>query len=193
MSDTGPFYEFVFRGLLADQALDRAGRPPRFSVDSNLADIAEALSLELLDPSFLDDARRMAVVYAAIAAFEGSARRFIAKVMLDEHGSTWWENRVSTKIRNFAESRRIDEEKTRWHGKRGDRPLDYTELGMLVDIVQQNWTDFEPYVRRVDWATAIFAAVERSRNVIMHSGTLDIEDIERLGISMRDWLKQVGP
>jgi len=161
-------------------------------VDSSVADVADALSLELLDPSLLEEARRMAVVYAAIAAFEGSARRFIAKVLLDEHGSNWWEERVSERIRRFAQTRREDEEKTRWHGRRGDSLLDYTELGNLVDIVQQNWTDFEPYVRRMDWASAIFGVVERSRNVIMHSGVLDIEDIERLGISMRDWLKQVG-
>jgi hypothetical protein len=44
----------------------------------------------------------------------------------------------------------------------------------------------------VEWATSIFASIERSRNVIMHSGVLDIEDVERLGINIRDWIKQVG-
>ena len=43
-----------------------------------------------------------------------------------------------------------------------------------------------------DWAAAIFDVIERSRNVIMHSGVLDKEDIQRLGINIRDWIKQVG-
>jgi hypothetical protein len=27
---------------------------------------------------------------------------------------------------------------------------------------------------------------------IMHSGTLDLADIERLGMNMRDWIRQIG-
>lgn len=75
---------------------------------------------------------------------------------------------------------------------RGGSLLDYTELGHLVNIIQNNWTDFEAHVRRVDWATSIFGSIERSRNVIMHSGNLDIEDVERVGMNIRDWVKQVG-
>ncbi len=34
--------------------------------------------------------------------------------------------------------------------------------------------------------------IERSRNVIMHSGNLQGPDVERVGILIRDWIKQVG-
>jgi len=134
----------------------------------------------------------MAAVYAAIAAFEISARRFITKVLLESHGDDWWDKGVSDKIRTFALSRRDEEEKTRWHGRRGTELLDYVEMGHLVNIIQQNWSAFEDYIPRMDWATAIFGGIERSRNVIMHSGFLDIEDIERVGMHIRDWAKQVG-
>jgi hypothetical protein len=43
-----------------------------------------------------------------------------------------------------------------------------------------------------DWARGIFDAIERSRNAIMHSGVLDPEDIERVGVNLRDWIRQVG-
>ncbi len=190
--DPGRLYEFVFRGQLTDAALDRSGRLPRFAVDEGMEDIAAALSLELLEQEYVDPARRMAVVYTAIAAFENSVRHFISKVLLDAHGEKWWELTVSENIRKAADSRRDDEQRAKWHGLRGAHPLNYTELGHLVNIMQQSWVDFEPYVRRIDWATSIFGALERSRNVIMHSGTLDIEDVERVGIHMRDWIKQVG-
>lgn len=185
-------YEFVMRGLLTEEALDRAGRQNRHLIDSSVEEIALALNYDLLDPDELDVGRQMGVVYAAITAFERSARRFVSKVLQGEHGESWWEDCVSEKIRKFADSRRAEENKVKWHGTRGDDPLTYTEMAHLVNIIQQNWTDFEPHIRRLDWATSIFGTIERSRNVIMHSGVLDIEDVERVGMTIRDWVKQVG-
>jgi hypothetical protein len=187
----GRLYEFVYRGILTDEALDRAGRKSG-PAELTAQEVAEALSVDLLDPDVLVATARMAAVYAAIAAFEISARRFITKVLLEAHGEDWWNQGVSEKIRTFAASRRDDEEKTRWHGRRGTELLDYVEMGHLVNIIQQNWGAFEDYIPRVDWATAIFGGIERSRNVIMHSGFLDMEDIERVGMHVRDWAKQVG-
>jgi hypothetical protein len=65
-------------------------------------------------------------------------------------------------------------------------------LSNLLAIMRNNWVEFEPYIGNIEWAANIFDAIERSRNVIMHSGVLDKEDIERLGIYIRDWIKQVG-
>ncbi|MGC3994855.1 MAG: Swt1 family HEPN domain-containing protein [Propionicimonas sp.] len=192
MSATDGLYDFVYRAMLTEEALDSAGRNRR-SVDAAQSQaIAEALSLELLEVEDLEGARQMAIVYTAIAAFESSARRFVTRVLMDAFGEEWWEKGVSEKIRKFAESRRDEEEKTKWHGVRGDSLLDYTELGHIPNILQQNWDLFEPYVRRIDWATSLFATLERSRNVIMHSGSLALPDVERVGMSMRDWNKQVG-
>ena len=187
-----PLYEFVYRGLLSEESLDRAGRQPKLVVGRSSSELLESLNYDLLDPEDLAIATQMSVVYAAITAFERSARRFVKKVLQGEYGGDWWNLRVSESIRKFADSRREEENKVKWHGTRGDEPLTYTEMGQLAKIIQQNWGDFEPHVRRIDWATSIFATIERSRNVIMHSGTLDLEDIERLGMNIRDWIKQVG-
>jgi hypothetical protein len=165
---------------------------PRHLVEESLTEIASALNYDLLDPDELAASASMASVYAAITAFERSARRFIAKVLQSEHGENWWTECVSGSIRTFAESRREQENSVKWHGTRGDDLLTYTEMDHLVRVIQQNWADFEPHVRRMDWATSIFGTIERSRNVIMHSGTLAIEDIERVGMNIRDWVKQVG-
>jgi hypothetical protein len=179
-------YDFVYRGLLTDEALDYAGRRSTTHLDHELPELADALNYELLDADELDVGTKMGVVYAAITAFERSARRFVARVLQNEHGEDWWEQCVSKNIRDFAESRREEENTIKWHGTRGDDPLTFTELSHLPKIIQQNWDDFEPYMRRIDWATALFSTV------IMHSGTLDIEDIERLGMNIRDWVKQIG-
>lgn len=44
----------------------------------------------------------------------------------------------------------------------------------------------------LEWAKQIFTTLEKSRNVIMHSGELGERDIERIGINIRDWISQVG-
>lgn len=113
-------------------------------------------------------------------------------VLLDEVGDDWWEQAVSEKIRKKAEGRREDELATKWHAQRGDDLLTYTDLADLANIMANRADVFLPYVRSVEWVKAVFQVVERSRNVIMHSGTLDDEDIARVGINIRDWVKQVG-
>ncbi len=191
MSANRPLYDFVFRGQLAEEALDAAGRLHPHALSASESEITAALSFELFDPDMLASAQSMSIVYAAIAAFEHSARKFIERVLLDAFGEEW-QTKISTSIRTFAEGRRDEEERTKWHSVRGTDLLGYTELKHLPQIITQHWSLFEPWVRSQQWATSIFTTIERSRNVIMHSGTLDLPDVERIGIAMRDWHKQVG-
>ena len=85
-----------------------------------------------------------------------------------------------------------DEEKIKWHTQRGDSMINYIEFGDLVSIMQQNFDVFEVYIISIDWARQIIQTLERSRNVIMHSGVLGRKDIERIGTNIRDWISQVG-
>ena len=56
----------------------------------------------------------------------------------------------------------------------------------------QNWQRFEVHLQSQEWVKQILKSLERSRNVIMHSGELSAEDVERVGSSIRDWVRQVG-
>jgi hypothetical protein len=185
-------YQFVFRGLLTQEALDRAGRKHRSHGSELDAKIAETLPLDLLDDEKVANAKRMATVYTAIAAFENAVRELIAGVLLEEHGENWWVACVSEKIRVRADSLKEEEKRIRWHGARGTDLIYYTLMGDLVSILRQNWSLFEPYIPSIEWAANIMETLQRSRNVIMHSGQLDRPDIERIGILLRDWLRQVG-
>lgn len=190
---TDALYAFLARGLLVEEALDRAGREsPTKRNPHEDQKIADSLSLTLLDEENLISARRMATVYIAIAAFENGVRDLVQDVLVEVRGENWWSEAVSANIRERAEKRRDEEAKTRWHARRGDRLLNYTEFGDLLSIMSQNWAVFEPHIRSIDWARHIITTLERSRNVIMHSGTLDSDDIDRIGIHIRDWARQVG-
>jgi hypothetical protein len=185
-------YQFVYRGQLAEEALDRAGRK-RSARSAHLdTKIAETLSLSLLDDQRVADARSMATVYTAVAAFENSVRELISGVLLEAKGENWWNTFVSEKIRSRAENLKDEEKRIRWHTPRGADPIYYTTMTDLVSILRQNWTLFEAFIPSIEWASNILDTLQRSRNVIMHSGRLDKPDIERIGILLRDWLRQVG-
>jgi hypothetical protein len=134
----------------------------------------------------------MSIVYIAIAAFENSARALVTGAMLEGKGENWWDEAVSSKIRKRAEGRQEEDERHRFHSQRGSDPINYTDLTDLLNIINANWELFEPFLPSPEWAKSIFEAIERSRNVIMHSGTLGREDVARVGIHIRDWITQVG-
>lgn len=192
---TDGLYSFVFRGLLTEEALDKTQRIKKSKItESEYATIYESLGIEDLEEDLIIQAKKMAIVYTAICAFENSVRRFVGKKLLETIGEDWWNQCVSEKIRQKAESRREEESKVRWHTPRGDSIINYTEFGDLLTIIrlQQNWPHFEPHIISIEWAEQIIKTIERSRNVIMHSGELVNQDIERIGMYIRDWTNQVG-
>lgn len=186
-------YAFVFKGLLAEEALDKAGRAAsRRSDETRLAELESVLALAYIDDEFRVPAREMSVAYTAIAAFENSVRSLVKKVLIDEYKADWWVKGVSEGIRKKAESRQQEEQTIKWHSNRGDDPTCFIDFGQLNSIIVSNWKLFEILLRRQTWVQHIFDTMERSRNVIMHSGELPNEDIERLGTNLRDWMKQTG-
>lgn len=188
ISAADQLYSFVYRGHLARQTTGQ------FARDQSKSRIAKRLPFELIEDVHLEVAEDMSVVYTAIAGFERAVRVFIKGRLLDPEvvGENWWEACVPEKRRKKAETRRDEENKIRYHAKRGDSLLDYTEIEDLAAIITTNPQYFEDFIPDIEWAKHIFKSVERSRNIIMHSGELEPEDVERLAMAMRDWLTQVG-
>ena len=183
-------YSFAYRGLLTREAI---GDQRQISGSRMTAEhIAARLPIDEVDEVFIEPAQEMAVVYTAIAAFENSARDFVEKRLIEEVGADWWEKCLNEKRRKKAESRLEEENRIRWHATRGDSLLQYTEIADLSSIIVTNHDYFVAIVPDPEWAKQIFKTLERSRNIIMHSGYLEAEDIERLGMALRDWYAQVG-
>lgn len=192
---TDSLYSFVFRGVLTQETLEKTGclKKSKYNRQENER-LSEILGIPELDEELVVKAEKMAIVYTAICAFENMIRQFISKKLIENKGENWWESCVSEKIRNKAESRREEENKIKWHTPRGDNIINYTEFGDLISIIRkpENWSYFEPHIQSIEWAEQIIKTLERSRNVIMHSGDLTNHDIERIGMNIRDWLNQVG-
>ena len=157
--------------------------------------VAKKVSLDYLDNDLVEDAQKMAGVYVAIASFENMLRGIISDVLLEEKGESWWSSdSISSEIKKKAEKKQEDEGQNRWHTPRGINPIYFTEMKDLVSIIcnQNNWPYFENLFGDPDWVRHSVKSLERSRNVIMHSGQLTMEDIERVGLVIRDWVRQVG-
>jgi hypothetical protein len=185
-------YTFVYRGLLTEESLDKAGRKTHDSFGRADADrVKAALSFELLDAERIANAERMALVYTAIHAFENSVRHFVQTAMAEEFQEEWW-TKVPTKVQGRTKTRMEEEAKFRWHGARGGSDIEYCDFGDLASIIVVNWSVFETVLADLEWVKSVLSVLERSRNIVMHGGVLGRQDVERIGINIRDWIRQAG-
>ncbi len=185
-------YTFVYKGILTDESLDKSGRRRRHNVGPREADkLKEYLSYDMLDDDLLSNAERMSIIYTAIHAFENMVRDLVKKAMAELHKENWW-NEVPSKIRDKTIKRMDDEARFKWHGARGGSEIEYCDFGDLSSIIVTNWSVFEDILVDMEWAKSVLSVLERSRNIVMHGGMLARQDIERIGMNIRDWVRQAG-
>lgn len=133
----------------------------------------------------------MSLVYTAIHAFENMVRDYVKSTLIDAHREAWWE-KVPEKIKKKVNTRMEDDAKFKWHGTRGGSEMEYCDFGDLSSIIVVNREDFELTLSDIEWAKSVLSVLERSRNIVMHGGVLAVQDIERIGGNIRDWIRQVG-
>lgn len=186
---------FIFKAQLAQESLNHVNKASFEKSELSYVSISKKVSMEILDKELVAEATKMSAVYIVIASFENMLREIVTAKLLLEKGENWWtSNAISGEIRNKAKRKEDDEKLHRWHTARGVNPIYFTELKDLVSIIcnENNWPFFEDLFGNSDWVRHSVKSLERSRNVIMHSGQLSIEDIERVGIVVRDWIRQIG-
>jgi len=146
----------------------------------------------------LSDAKKMQKVYPYFYIFENSIRYFILKTLETKYGKEWWDKKVSRKIREKVTQRQADEGRNRWHGKRGRHPIFYTNIDHLKKIITSNSDDFIGKLpdmgKPIEWLTNRIEEIELSRNIIAHNNPLTDDDLTRIMLYFRDWIKQIsGP
>jgi hypothetical protein len=185
-------YSFIYRGVLTEEALDKVGRHRHRHFGTEEAqELQKSLCYDLLESDNLSDAQRMSIVYTAIHAFENMVRRLVSKGMAEFHGEEWWQ-KVPERIRKTVKTRMEEDAKFRWHGARGTSEMNYCDFSDLSSIIVTNWSAFEDILANLEWAKAVLSTLEKSRNITMHGGLLAKEDIERIGMNIRDWTRQTG-
>ena len=99
-------YSFVFRGILADECLDKNGRLEYYPEALYFSEeIAKKLHLHEIDEKYVQKSKSMITVFTAITAFENATRDFVYSILYDNYSNEWWEKGIQKSIRDRAENR----------------------------------------------------------------------------------------
>lgn len=191
MSDR-KFKEFVFNALLLQdsfRSLEKEGIS--ISGTDDYAPISRVVENDF-SPRTWHDATSMASVYTALYCIENTLRNFIVERMSERYGIEWWDNKVPKKIKDAVNGLKKQEMKNKYHSNRSSTEIGYTMLGNLGQIIIANWDDFSDIIPNQAWLTSRMDDLEMSRNIIMHTGVLPLDEIERIESIVRDLLRQIG-
>jgi hypothetical protein len=132
-------------------------------------------------------------VYPILYVFENSARDVITRVLEAALGPDWWDQVSWSDARGEVKRRKAMEGKDAWHSKRGEGPLDYLDLGQLVELVGKPkvWPYFSSIFPRENWFAGVVDDLTVSRRVIAHMNPLTTEDIEQVEAGFKRWVKQI--
>lgn len=184
---------WLFGGLVIDDILDRLeadGVAVRSAVEPGA--IQRVLPLE----NYPLEIRRAALValpaYLAFFCLENGVRDLVRERLAENHGADWWDSCAPTGIQTKVAQRREKEGASRWHARRGEHPIHYTDFGDLKSLITSNWADFEDLLPDQNWVTSRLDELEVSRNIIAHSNTLPDREVDRIRLYLDDWTRQVG-
>jgi hypothetical protein len=149
------------------------------------------LSDPILPTRVLDDAKQMANIYAELYVFENSVREVISRALARAHGNDWWDACVSPRIQRRAQGRMTDDDRNAWHGRRGDHPIYYIDIGDYVSIITTRWADFADFFPDQSWVVQRIGEIERSRNTVDHHNPLPPADQNRVRGFFGDWCRQI--
>jgi len=179
-------------GAVAGIKEQRAIRPTIVK-ELHLADIK--LPNSALSDARKTEAQRMAAVYPMLYAFENSVREFVEGHLTAQLGKDWYDDPkvVSASIRKTVERNKGAEGQHRYHSRRNARPLYYTNIADLAAIVmsERAWPVFRSLFPSDKWLGALIEKIETSRNVVAHMNPLQKRDIDRIRISLEDWVAQI--
>lgn len=185
--------DFLFTGLMSRHAvmdMESTGLLHRRDVSAaerDDGDLYASVQEEIRAGSL-----EMQRVYRVLFVLENVVRELINSRLEEADGSAWFEKRASTAMKRNVEQRRETEEKNRWHSGRRKQPVFYLDFGDLGRLITNHWTEFEDLLPSQTWVQSRLDEAERSRNVIAHTNLLSSEEVARLEMYLRDWIRQVG-
>lgn len=182
---------FVFNAVLAEQDLmDLSKKGIKLHIQKD-KDETEHVIQDDFSGIIWYEAGRMSSIYRALFCVENTIRNFIVDRLSERKGSDWWEDCVTKKIKQDVDNLKSDEIRNKYMAPRSSNNIDYTMMGNLSQIIINNWDDFSDIIPNQAWLSSRVGDLERCRNVIMHTGTLDDYDVDRIEIIIRDIIRQI--
>lgn len=193
LTERSSIRNWLFKALSIESALDGMEREGvAVKAPSDPGAVQRVMNLEDFPPEVRRAAIEALPAYLAFFCLENSIRRLVIDRLSENHGTDWWETHASSAIRDRVSKRQDKEGKERWHVRRGEQEIFYTDFGDLKSLVINNFSDFEDLFPDQNWVSSRLDELEASRNIIAHSNVLDDREIGRLKLYLQDWIRQVG-
>jgi len=172
------------------QEIRTAKKTERKQLMSVRKKVVQTLGLPL---NLAKETQRMADVYPDMYLYENLVRHTVMTVLEKQYGKDWWvePNVVSQKIRERVEGRKKLEGENRWHSRRGNHNIFYTDFGDLNNIISNNINHFKPVLGDLEIG-ADLRRLELSRNIIAHNNPLPPREVQRIKMALEDLRKQLG-
>lgn len=184
--------DFLFRGLLGTHAI--RDMQAEGVLRERVGEAQSQSDIDLLAP--VSDAVRsgslvMQRSYRLLFVLENLVRELVREVLEEIDKDEWFEKRASREMKKKVEDRKSAEAKNNWHAGRNAHPIYYLDFGDLALLIQSHWENFKGLLPTQSWAVSRLNDAERSRNVIAHTNLLSDEEVVRLEMHVRDWVRQV--
>lgn len=184
--------DFMFRGLLAKHAIRDMQAVGQLR--EPIGPAQERGDIDLLAPvsdSVRASSLYMQRCYRLLFVLENVVREFVQEVLEEIDKDQWFDKRASREMKKKVDDRKGAEAKNQWHTGRNSHPIYYLDFGDLALLVQNHWPEFKDLLPTQSWAVSRLQDAERSRNVIAHTNVLSDEEVTRLEMHVRDWVRQV--
>ena len=126
---------------------------------------------------------------------ENSLRSFIERVLLAKYGRDWWlevgKKKAISEIAKKVAGRKSNEAENWHHAKRGVHEIYYTDYSDLLQLMKSFDSEFSKYFKKGAEKNlpGKLAELTPTRNVVAHNNPITKNDLERLQIHAKDWIK----
>lgn len=140
-----------------------------------------------LSAAVADEAARMAELYPKMYLLENSIRSVINRVLTAKHGKDWWDTQAPSGVRKLVQGRKDKEDNVPWHGKRGAHEIYYSDFSDLRNVIEKNWSDFDPIIHKQQWINQWLEELEPARNTLAHNNPVSDNEQKRIEVFYNDW------
>lgn len=184
---------FVFSGIMASHAakdLERDGelRSPATTNDEREdQDLFASVQRRIRAAS-----TEMQRAFRVLFVMENIVRDLIDQTFREaDKTDAWFDTRATAEMKRKLSKRQDAETKNQWHVGRNREPIYFMDFGDLAKLIINNWDLFATLPGQ-SWVQSRLDEAEKSRNVIAHTNVLSSEEVTRLRMYLRDWIKQIG-
>ncbi|EAQ27958.1 hypothetical protein NAP1_10203 [Erythrobacter sp. NAP1] len=143
------------------------------------------------DATIRSEAAAMAVHYRVFYCLENSIRTLISDILLEQHGTDWWNLAVPPNVKDHAEATHKRELES-GISVRSEELIDYTTFGELGEIIKTNWETFSDIFQNIKALEKVISTLNTLRGPIAHCKTLAEDEVVRLHLALRDWFRAMG-